>query len=89
VALPQTAPPAIDRIAALETSRPVVIDGRFIGVALGHAGGWTFRAIDPAFAALHGRRFPGPAAMAAAAHRLRGRASPSPTPVMPESAHAR
>lgn len=89
MALPKIVPSAADGIAALQTSRPVVIDGRFIGVALGHAGGWTFRVIDPAFAALQGRAFQGPSAIAAAARRLRGQPRPSPPPVMPEHAHAR
>ncbi|WP_419896491.1 hypothetical protein [Roseomonas sp. USHLN139] len=38
-------------------SRPVVIDGRFIGVAVTQDGGWRFIATDPAARAAEGQLF--------------------------------
>jgi hypothetical protein len=34
-------------------SRPIEIDGRFVGVALRREAGWRFRAVDPAYAAMN------------------------------------
>ncbi|ONG44939.1 hypothetical protein BKE38_27125 [Pseudoroseomonas deserti] len=40
-------------------SRPVVIDGRFIGVAVAQEGSWRFIANDPAARGAEGQLFPG------------------------------
>ncbi|MGG5890908.1 hypothetical protein ACLF3G_27875 [Falsiroseomonas sp. HC035] len=42
-------------------SRPIEIDGRFVGVAVHSAKDWHLVAVDPALEDLHGTRFPSPA----------------------------
>ncbi len=38
-------------------SRPIDIGGRFVGVAVTHAQGWSFIAVDPGLEDLHGATF--------------------------------
>ncbi|MDQ1079833.1 hypothetical protein [Pseudoroseomonas cervicalis] len=44
-------------------SRPVEIDGRFVGIAIAQEGGWRFLATDPAARGAEGEVFPGVAEM--------------------------
>jgi hypothetical protein len=39
-------------------SRPVEIDGRFVGVAVNASTDWHFLALDPVLEDLHGAHFP-------------------------------
>ncbi len=39
-------------------SRPIDIDGRFVGVAVNASINWHFVAVDPLVEDLHGARFP-------------------------------
>jgi hypothetical protein len=41
-------------------SRPIEINGRFVGVAVANERHWHFVAIDPALEDLHGATFPSP-----------------------------
>jgi hypothetical protein len=39
-------------------SRPIEIDGRFVGVAVRSSSAWHFVAVDPVLEDLHGMSFP-------------------------------
>ena len=41
----------------MHTSRPIAVQGRFIGVAVAQLAAWQFIAIHPAVAGLHGASF--------------------------------
>lgn len=45
----------------MHTSRPIEVQGRFIGVAVTHAAAWRFVATDPVVEDLDGTTFPSPA----------------------------
>ncbi len=42
----------------MHTSRPIEVQGRFLGVAVSQASAWRFIATDPVVADLHGTVFP-------------------------------
>lgn len=44
----------------MRDSRPIAVDGRFVGVAVARDAAWLFLATDPAFAELQGQPFPDP-----------------------------
>ncbi|MFC7473271.1 hypothetical protein ACFQS7_02835 [Dankookia sp. GCM10030260] len=46
----------------MHTSRPIEVQGRFVGVAITQAADWRFIATDPAVEDLDGATFPNPAA---------------------------
>ena len=56
-------------------SRPIEIDGQFVGAAVNAAADWHFVATDPRLEDLHGQHFTSPAEMARVARLalLRGR----------------
>lgn len=54
-------------------SRPIDIAGRFVGVAVSHATGWRFRAVDPVVDDLDGATFPSPAEAARVARLVAAR----------------
>lgn len=45
----------------MHTSRPIEVQGRFLGVAVTQAAQWRFIATDPAVEDLDGATFPSPA----------------------------
>ena len=45
----------------MHTSRPIEVQGRFIGVAVTHATAWRFIATDPAVEDIDGATFQSPA----------------------------
>ena len=45
----------------MHTSRPIEVQGRFLGVAVTQAAKWRFIATDPAVEDLDGATFPSPA----------------------------
>jgi hypothetical protein len=45
----------------MQNSRPIEVDGRFLGVAVTHAAAWRFIATDPVVEDLDGACFPTPA----------------------------
>ncbi len=45
----------------MHTSRPIEVQGRFVGVAVAHAAAWRFIATDPAVEDIDGATFPSPA----------------------------
>jgi len=45
----------------MHTSRPIEVQGRFLGVAVTHAAAWRFIATDPVVEDLDGATFPSPA----------------------------
>jgi hypothetical protein len=45
----------------MHTSRPIEVQGRFLGVAVTQAAHWRFIATDPAVEDLDGASFPSPA----------------------------
>jgi hypothetical protein len=55
-------------------SRPVEVDGRFVGVAVQASAQWHFVAVDPALEDLHGCWFPNPSAAEAMARQVLARA---------------
>ena len=54
-------------------SRPIDVAGRFVGVAVSHATGWRFRAVDPVVDDLDGATFPSPAEAARVARLVAAR----------------
>lgn len=54
----------------MHTSRPIEVDGRFVGVAVARDAGWRFLATDPALEDLQGQPFPSPDAAARMARLL-------------------
>jgi hypothetical protein len=62
----------------MHTSRPIDIDGRFIGVAVTDATDWRFIATHPAVHDLDGAHFPDPAAAQRAAGQAMRRNCPLP-----------
>jgi len=52
----------------MHTSRPIAVEGRFLGVAVTQAAHWRFIATDPAVEDIDGATFPSPAE----AHRVAG-----------------
>ena len=54
-------------------SRPIDVAGRFVGVAVSHATGWRFRAVDPVVDDLDGATFPTPAEAARVARLVAAR----------------
>ncbi len=62
----------------MHASRPVTVDGHFVGVLVSRSGGWVFLATDPLLADLEGCVFPDPEAAARVAllalRRCRGKA---------------
>ena len=52
----------------MRTSRPIEVQGRFLGVAVTRADTWRFIATHPAVAALHGASFASPAEARRSAH---------------------
>ncbi len=55
-------------------SRPVEVDGRFVGVAVRASAQWHFVALDPQVEDLHGACFGSPAEAAALARQVIARA---------------
>jgi hypothetical protein len=55
-------------------SRPIELDGRFVGVAVNASTDWHFVAVDPLLDDLHGAHFPSPEEMARVARQLLNRA---------------
>ncbi len=55
-------------------SRPVEVDGRFVGVAVQASTQWHFVAVDPALEDLHGACFPSPRAAEEMARQVLARA---------------
>lgn len=55
-------------------SRPVEVDGRFVGVAVQASAQWHFVALDPALEDLHGACFASPAEVAEMARLVAARA---------------
>jgi hypothetical protein len=51
-------------------SRPIDIDGRFVGVAVNASANWHFVAVDPLVEDLHGARFASPEDVARVARLL-------------------
>lgn len=61
----------------MHTSRPIEVQGRFLGVAVTHAAAWRFVATDPVVEDIDGATFPSPgeaqrvAGLVLARHRAR------------------
>lgn len=55
-------------------SRPIELDGRFVGVAVNAAADWHFVAVDPLLDDLHGAHLPSPEEMARVARQMLARA---------------
>ncbi|MGG5821121.1 hypothetical protein [Falsiroseomonas sp. HW251] len=63
-------------------SRPIEIDGRFVGVAVNASADWHFVAVDPLLDDLDGVHFPSPEEMARVARQALNRARfVRPTPL--------
>ncbi|WP_426955971.1 hypothetical protein [Muricoccus radiodurans] len=62
-------------MAAMHASRPIEVEGRFVGVAVARDAAWLFLATDPALEDLEGQTFPDPSEAARVARLvlLRGR----------------
>ncbi|MDB5370132.1 MAG: hypothetical protein JWP20_1690 [Roseomonas sp.] len=60
-------------------SRPIDIAGRFVGVAVSHATGWRFRAVDPVVNGLNGATFPSLSEAARVARLVASRSRDWPT----------
>jgi hypothetical protein len=54
-------------------SRPIEIDGRFVGVAVANERHWHFVATDPVLEDLHGATFPSPSEAARVARLVLAR----------------
>ena len=65
-------------------SRPIVVEGRFLGAVISQVEGWSFIATDPVVADLQGKRFPTPAEAARIAGLVleRSRQAPPQPPVL-------
>lgn len=63
----------------MHTSRPIQVEGRFLGVAVADAAAWRFIATDPVVEDIDGARFPSPAEAARVAGlvELRNRRAPN------------
>jgi hypothetical protein len=57
----------------MHTSRPIEVQGRFLGIAVSHAAAWRFIARHPVVAAIDGATFHDPAAARRATERLLAR----------------
>ncbi|RYJ01645.1 MAG: hypothetical protein EON47_10095 [Acetobacteraceae bacterium] len=62
------------------TSRPIEVDGRFLGVAIADAANWRFVATDPVVEDIDGARFPTPAEAARVARLVERRNRHVPEP---------
>jgi hypothetical protein len=56
-------------------SRPIEIEGRFVGVAVNASAAWHFVAMDPVLEDLDGAHFPNPQEMARVARAVLARAT--------------
>jgi hypothetical protein len=62
----------------MHTSRPIEVQGRFLGVAVAHAAAWRFIATDPVVEDIDGATFPSPAEAERVAGLVAGRNSGVP-----------
>jgi hypothetical protein len=62
----------------MQTSQPIAVNGRFLGVAVTDAALWRFIATDPSVEDLDGARFPSPAEAARVAGLVEQRSRQSP-----------
>jgi hypothetical protein len=60
------------------TSRPIAVEGRFLGVAVTDAAAWRFIATDPAVEDIDGASFPSPAEAARVAGLVERRSRRAP-----------
>jgi len=71
----------------MHTSRPIEVQGRFVGVAVAHAAAWRFIATDPAVEDIDGATFQSPAEALRIAglvlNRSRGSAGKPPPSLQP------
>ena len=66
----------------MHTSRPIEVQGRFLGVAVAQAAAWRFIATDPVVEDIDGATFPSPAEAERVAGLVAGRNSGArPRPV--------
>lgn len=59
----------------MHTSRPIEVQGRFLGVAVAQAAAWRFIATDPVVEDIDGATFPSPAEAERVAGLVAGRNS--------------
>lgn len=67
-------------------SRPIEIDGRFVGIAVNASANWHFVAMDPVLEDLDGAHFPNPQEMTRVARTVLARARgahQAPLPFLP------
>ena len=62
----------------MRTSRPIEVDGRFVGVAVARDATWLFLATDPALEDLHAQAFADPSEAARVARLVLARSSGLP-----------